>query len=691
MLVSEKYLEFLEKFLKNSYRNLSLLETESTATQIPLNWSFFCKHSYEKTFFNFDTKGFFENDLKFSNNFETIIKVILNRRSHKIFISKYHFIVKFLKKLSNENKNFKVKEAIENILETSFEPNEVDYTLSLIAKLFTDNLYEEKYMKQFILQTGCFLPCFFIYCKKIDSSYIKCFNLWIERISFGKIYDNQPNSSRVNLDISKSEKTEDVESKFDIKRHYLPKISDLIRITKSRLFKIHSLRGFKNIVTILVKNNIPIPLVKLLETDNSKKYNSSLSIRNNNDSKKEYIDRILILLQELPNQPIPYKFLKRALDVNYLNLTVFILFRAKNINLLKNEFENLRQTAIRKKLASDEQLKHLIIMELKTLDLSKFYYKAYAFLLKRGVLEDLSLISPSPYGLAIASKLKKLVDYKSKAGDCTYKFVDLTINPNNKSNGLYFYKSMLRIDNIYKKYTFNCDMIVFKEYLHDMDVLNVGNHIKISICSKKLILKVKTESHEYLSSEYEITEILNLKSLMDNKTFSNSDQLKKETDETLPSRNENVSSLNDFGLFKEIVKIPSKINILSTYEENSYLLRIVIMKSSSSIIVGINDYLSGEMRMKECSFIEIDETFYGGLKNLFFSEINDKRIYLCDYGKYQDDFERESHLFFKKIIDPVGKILRYKNRKGVYIDNINPFYLSDINNFVRMKNVIEKK
>lgn len=719
------------------------------SNEIILNWSNYCQNEFSGTIFSFSTIHFFETEILYLTDFKTLINVILNRKSHKLLFLKLDFILKMIqiidpKILLNilENRNAKDPEItkskfqaeitfsyysstgskkniqhdfLNKILYLSFSNETTKFTDLIVMKLYRNSILDQESVKDFVIYSSFCPSCYFAICKNIDIKYIKCFNIWLNNL---KKYNYS--SSNIDLISKKQDILSIYSNKDDIFDQYLNDVI-LANIAGSKFFRIHTLQGFKKIVRIFKELNLDLPVEKLLKIDQNIFKNIQSSIRYQSNPTKEFIDRIVFLLQSSDsehNYKIPSNFLRRSIKYEYISSSIFIMFKSEKYSLFKFGYKKLMEESLRfilnnsthkvdakkEKEMCKRDLLDMIFMELKSRTYSKFYQKILGFLLRKNFLRSLFFISPSPFGLAMISKFQDLNKVNNIVpGKHLNEIQNEQIVGNNLPIGLYLYKGCLKIEKVYKKFTFYSNLILFMGYLDDMTILKIGDQLEIRLMDKDIVIceisKEKMDGNENIYRK-----IFSIHELAKNNNCS-SENINSDSIKVYRNQNSSNSKLGDFGV---INKNPNncKINKNSSVNYAPILLSIAVTCQKNRISVIINSS-EEEIKIKEkIDFLEINEKFYGAMRNLFYVESNTYHKNVGNYELYKSlNDSMDLNLVFRlsdlingrelydKFLNPLGKILRYKGkgRKGVFMDSMHPFYLTSEKNYVITKNLVENR
>lgn len=630
------------------------------AGQILLGWAENCSVPFSSKLLLFDPAGFFESETLYLRNFELLCKVITARRSHKILLSRLCFIVN---SFSSESDGTKVSKkggivSLSDLLVASYS-GESKGTNEILLSLSNEAL-----TKDFIIRTGASLPSFFEICRRIDPLYIKCMNICIDHfgIAHGSAYG----------------------------------VSWLQEICGSEYFRIDSFQGFQRVVRVLKENGVEIPVGRLCSSWGRKASNEQVSamagnlrvsrgdndgkssLRHPRDGKKEVIDRVMYLLQE--SIPVPLRVLKKCITKKYPRLSAIVMLKSGSFKLFKYGYAKLKDVDASKDLGGqDEQLDssktneatlghktfgQIIVEELQGLDYSRFYQRVVTFLLDRRVLESHPPLSnPSPLALALLSKLG--------TGS-----VGVSRPEEELAEGLYFYKSSLKLSNLYKKFVFGCRVIVYKECLMDMPIIRFGEDMSVDVCCDNIVCNSRGDQKI-------VAQLKDCYMSLDGRVPSNRCYVPDDraSSKHLLSGSFGMVYGSEMGAGRFSVADIRGIGVLSEQLE----IRISVVLERGFLSISLNEKAALRLPIREVPFIEISTKFYGVLKSLLYAETNEMGPPPIAMGAWAPSMD----VLYDKYINPIEKLLRYKNRKGVFIDTLRPFYLSSSSGFLHMNNVIE--
>lgn len=652
---------------------------EKQIGRILLNWAENCSVPFSSKLLSFDSSGFFESEILYLSDFKLLCKIIVARKSHKILLSRLCFIVNSFSCQSDDagtyNESGTIR-SLSDLLVASYS-GDSKHTNEILLGLFSEAL-----TKEFITRTGASLSSFFEICRKVDPLFVECMNLCIEH--FGKVGCDT---------------------------------DQLQKICKSEYFRVDGFQGFQRVVRTLKERGLQVPVEKLCSATNWRRrasYGCSVatlvddleisrdvkckdngysrpSLRQPSDNRKETIDRVIYLLQD--SDAVPLKVLKECITKKHPRLSVIVMLKSGNFKLFKHGFVRLRNLKLSTSRESDDCNKEaedgssknsdaigashamrtdrklhgtvgftanaslfgkLVVEELQRLDYSKFYQRVISFLLDKGILEGHpSFSDPSPFALALLSKFR--------TGPLD------TSRPEEKlTDGLYFYKSSLRLSKLYKKFVFGCKVSMYSGCLMDMPILRFGEGMSIEVCCGDIVC-IKGEEQRVMA------------------------QLKDcyVSDNGVRSMHLAPNSRNSFGMIYGSEMGPGRFSVTDVKGTGALLehleIRISVVFDRESAIVSLNEGAAQKFTIGETPFIEISEKFYGVLKDLFYAETNEMGPPPIAASPGKSGMDK----FYDEYINPIEKLLRYKSRKGVYIDALKPFYLSSSSRFVRMDNIIE--
>lgn len=721
------------EFSSNSKTIQSFLDPKNKeilkAEEIILNWSKHCQYTFIGVLFSFNFRNFFEVEVLYSSDFQTIVRIIINKKSHRLFLAKFDFILKNLWMIDSNDlgnafealsispevsssKQNTLANLTRQILEMSFSPEHSKSTDILLARLHNENIFSQEQIKDFIINTGYCSSCFFAVCKKIDLDYIKCFNLWLEKL---KKYTYS--SSKLDLMSKKQDML--CGGKNDCFDSCLKDV-DLVNISRSNIFRIYTLQGFKKVVRIFKEMNVDLPIEKILKIDQNASKNLKGSIRYQSSPKKEHIDRIVFLLLQKDGIKIPYKILKKSIHYEYISSSILIMFRSGSFKLFQYGYkkllkESLKITQKRNMVILDKSLRlkeienlkrdlqDMIFMELKNQQYSKFYQKILGFLLRKKFLKSLFFISPSPYGLAMISKFKSKTDFNDTANDkLLLEPAEIPDRSTRLPAGLYFFKSNLKIENVYKKFIFYCDIVVFKGYMNDMTILRIGDELEINIVNGEIIVCSTSKKRDSNDPFLMLRKMISLfeESPQADKMQNRDSRLPIDRNEIYGNQNCSISTLSDFGGFNGKIDFNKKIDALSFKQHEAVSINISLTYKNDIISIIINDCAEERFSAAKISFLEVNEKFYGAIKNIFYAESNKTHKNIGNYSQYRELSKdlSETHItaditanrqLFTKFLEPIGKILRYENKRGFFMDSYEIFYLSSEKDYIKRTNIVK--
>lgn len=631
--------EYAERTIEEKWTEVnSSIRIQDKTGEILLNWAKNCTIPFDSHILLFDPNGFFESEALYLSDFKLLCSIIIARKSHKILLSRLWFITD---SFSNQSINAEIianVSSLSDLLVISYS-NDDRSTNEVLLRLSNEAL-----TKEFISRTGASLSSFFRICRKIDPLYITCMNLCIEH--FSTIYDDYDS------------------------------VAQLHRICMSRYFRVDSFQGFQQIVGSLREHRQEIPVEKLCNVwrkdvrsvvsmaDNLKIHCNGgdccrRSLRTSSDRKKEVIDRVIYLLEDTV---VPQKLLKKCITRKYPRHSVIIILRSGSFKLFKYGCAKLRGIRgsgknVIKSTSTVGLFRDLIMDELQKLEYSRFYQKIMGFLLKKKILDGCFMPTIlSPFSLAILSKLGT-------------NSPDMHQLEEKLSEGLYFYRSRLELSGIYRKFVFGCKIVLYKEWMGDMPIIGLGKELSIDMCGGSVVL----------NSRGNATSLLEI-----------ADDIQQGSDIKAQSKHmeSGKTRLDSFGIIYGPETGPGRFSVTDISATRAFSeqleIRISFVYSHGCIDVSLNETESQKFTVGEIPFIFIGEKFNGVLKSLLYAETN-------EMGPPPMTGLESIYKLYDEYINPVEKLLRYKCRKGVFIDTLRPFYLSNLRGFLDIDNIIEHK